>query len=393
VLLFGAARGSLDALVDRVVERVPPAGGAELGVLVRAPSAKLASDVTELTVGQLRARGFRASRLDGTPTVAQARGLEQVIELELDAQKGQLRATGTVWAVPSRLWAPGGPLEARAHLYVEMPLDDELRAYLPTSPPPALAQTSTVPLGDVPLLALDVGDVDGDGRAEVVGATSREVIAWRLDGNRAVERWRMPIAPVNARPAPIRPRLDVVTVSVENGMVRAHASPFADGVKRTGSAVEITRGYTLPGLGAACELEPGFDRFVGDCAPGSLPSRFWSAVALRDGDHGPTAATAPPGVLSVHTAAGMLTARGAGAQVALLSPETVVTAEPSVPGEPDAIVMRAIKDGLPIVRRIDRLPGAVRALAAGDLDGDGRAEVVAAIRDDAARRTELWVVR
>ena len=90
-----------------------------------------------------------------------------------------------------------------------------------------------------------------------------------------------------------------------------------------------------------------------------------------------------------------LTVRGVGAQVALVAldrGEFVATSEPVQAGEADAIVVRALGAGLPVAYRVDRLPGNVRALAAGDVDGDGRAEIVAAVRDRAARRTELWMV-
>jgi hypothetical protein len=90
-----------------------------------------------------------------------------------------------------------------------------------------------------------------------------------------------------------------------------------------------------------------------------------------------------------------LTVRGVGAQVALVAldrGEFVATSEPVQPGEADAIVVRALAAGLPVAYRADRLPGNVRALAAGDVDGDGKAELVAAVRDRAARRTELWMV-
>jgi len=390
-LAGGAARGTLDGLVDALAARVP-SGGVELALSVRAPSLspRLAADVGELLAGRLRARGFRV-RLDGEA----GRG-DQLIQLELAVGDGKLRASGTAWAVPSALWAPGGALEARAHLYAEIALDDEVRAYAsapvvaPTAPRDW--QVQSVPLGDVALLALDVGDVDGDRRAEVVGATAGEVIVWRVEAGRAIERGRFPLS---GRAAPLKPRADLVTISVENGAILAHASPFADGVRRAGATAQPLHGFAFPGVSGAAELIGGLDSFAGD--GNALPERFWAAAGLRRPGAPLTAATVAPGELWVRAgSAPPFTARGAGAQVALASlerGELVATSAPVEPGEADAIVVRAVAAGLPVVHRLDRLPGNVRALAAGDVDGDGRVELVAALRDDAAKKTELWLVR
>ena len=123
-----------------------------------------------------------------------------------------------------------------AHLYAEAALDAELRAYLPVGPQvaPGAWQARGLPVGDVDVRALDVGDTDGDGRAEVVAATSGELVAWSLaadGGNHFVERWR---ARLDGKPAAIRPRADVVAVAVDGGAAVAHASVFESGVRRSG---------------------------------------------------------------------------------------------------------------------------------------------------------------
>jgi hypothetical protein len=187
----------------------------------------------------------------------------------------------------------------------------------------------------------------------------------------------------------------VVTVAVDGGALVAHASPFADGIRRVGSATQAARGFAFPGVPSPSELEAGVDQFHGDGS--ALPERFWSAAGLRRPGAPLVAATVAPGTLWVRAGASTtFVARGVGAQVALAAlerGELVATSEPVEPGEPDAIVVRALAAGLPVVHRVDRLPGNVRALAAGDVDGDGRVEIVAVVRDDAAHRTELWMLR
>jgi hypothetical protein len=406
LMLAGAApaRGTLDAFADALVEKtrphILPARDLDVAVSVGGPWPKLCDDLAALVVARLRAAGVRsATRGNGDVAWARASGYDRLVRIDLDVSGGRLRANGNLVALSRSPWS--NDVETRAHLYVETPLDAELRAYLPAAATPTGRwQAHGISVGDVAVLALDVGDVDGDGRAEVVAATAAEVLVWAWDGARFVERRRVPFV---GRLAPQRPRADVVTVSVEGGVIVAHASPFAEGVRLAAAAPTSARGYAFAGLTTTCELAPGVDWFVASScsAAAGLPERFWAAAGLRGGARPVKAAIDPTGTLWVQLAPAPvaplapLSLHGVGAQLALVAldrGELVATSEPVAPGESDAIVVRALQAGLPVVHRVDRLPGNVRALGSGDVDGDGRAELVAAVRDDAARRTELWLV-
>jgi hypothetical protein len=404
------ARGTLDAFADAVVERarphLAPARDLDVAVAVAGSWPRLGDDLAALVIARLGKLGLRSvARGDGDAAWARAAGYERLVRLDLDVGGGRLRASGSVLALTTSPWATG--TETRAHLYVETPLDAELRAYLPAvTTPPGRWQARGVPVGDIDLLALDVGDTDGDGRAEVVGVTASEAIVWAWDGARLSERRRVPLV---GRVAATMPRAAVGSVVVDGGAIVAHASPFADGVRvsagnrRARSESAPVRGFAFPGVATSCELAPGVDWFAASsCAPSAgLPERFWTVAGLRGGARAARAAIDPAGTLWVVLGAAAtapalpLTVRGVGAQVALVAldrGEFVATSEPVQAGEADAIVVRALAAGLPVAYRVDRLPGNVRALAAGDVDNDGKAEIVAAVRDRAARRTELWMV-
>jgi hypothetical protein len=392
---------TVDRIADDLAEQAKAAGArGDVGVVVRGGTPKFASEIAALLKTRLEGRGFRSAQgLASSDLAAAARaGIDLVVELEASVTKDGARVDGNVTAIGPQPWRDEPT--ALVHLHAAAPLDGELRAYLAPdagdpSRRPGPLRAHGAPIGDVALLALDVGDIDGDGRAEVVGATADEVLVWRWD---AGGKWNLiQRLALRGRPAAVRPRADVATVALEGGAIAVRTSRLSEGVRlRWGQAEkgEGFQGFMVQGIGT-CGLEAGVDWFK-ECQPQvALPGRFWAAAGLRGG--AAWAAVDPDLTLWVGRAGEprAQTARGAGAQVAVAAlerGEVVATGDGGETGAADAIVVRAIAPGLPVVGRVDRLPGAVVAMGVGDADGDGRQEIVAAVRDRAAGRTELWIV-
>jgi hypothetical protein len=258
---------------------------------------------------------------------------------------------------------------------------------------------------DAPLLALAIGDLDGDGRAELYAVTEREVIALAIAGNRVRELGRVTLA---GELAPRRPRDPVGAAVIDGKHLIASSSQFAH-------AFDVSwRGKTLvadprakPGIelcaGELAQLERGRDYF-GDASYGTrcrddLVSADGHPLHVRGklstaGKLDVTVQRCEAGATScAHVADFAYTHVGIGFAIVDLdrdgTPE-VVFAGAGAPGEPDelrVVSLGADEHKTKLRKSFDA--GGVAAIAAGDLQQKGPV-IVAAVRLEGSTRVDLW---
>jgi hypothetical protein len=297
---------------------------------------------------------------------------------------------------------------------------------------------------DAPLLALGAGDLDGDGRAELIALTTRELVIMERRGPRTLGlRAR---APLPGEPAALRPRdpvgaLVVADLDGEGRIgIAARSSERARGAVfeyREGALVEQGRfeGFPLcPGVFG--ELEPGRNYFAAIRAPAmdepamndlanafdlagafgkDMPEKFFAARCRDD-------LVDPIGrrlmVMSVLDTSGRLLLwtrrrcprddpecekgamvtrtqadKGVAFEIADLDrdghPELVVTAK-APPGDPDGVTVLSWQGGRLKGLFNREFSGGVVGLTSGDIDGDGIVDLVAAVRLWGSNRVDLW---
>lgn|GEM_PF-3578449 len=396
ILVLGQAHAAppsgLERLVEGVAARVEPVrAGSTLAVCVHGPPR-----LAEMLAARL------VTRLGGRSCPSSNDKFERLVDLTVTMTRDTARVSGEVRAPANALWGVTEP-RVLATVFAESAFDDELRAMQvvapPTVTPPIQPAVRPLPPGlrsrmlslpDLDVLALALADVNGDGSAELLLLTPTELVVARIEPTRVVELRRLALPPGMS---PSLSRVETGTLAVRGNEVFAHASGLRDGLHwriqaskgEPAELLERWRGFAFPGL-EKCEQMQGTDLF--QCA--GLADKVWTAqlVTLAVGR---ITVVSGPGMASV-TGVGGAPELVAGTQLAagtLRHGDVVAFSDGKLRGEPDAITVRALTSGLPVVGRVERLFG-VRGLGFGVVDG---VPVLAAVaRDAVTKKSELWLV-
>ncbi len=283
-----------------------------------------------------------------------------------------------------------------------------------------------------PLLELVAADLDGDGKAELIALTTREVVVLKRRRRRKIIV--LTRALLSGTPATIRPRLPVGALSVGDtdgdGVIEVYVrvSERADGASYAWQNNKLEPTGRVVGfpvcLGASAELRPGRHVYLGTSLtwPAGYPSpkvpKSFFSVRCAAGLVDPTGRSLgalglldTSGGLAVHTwgvcAADAATCRrgvsfkrdvrfvGTAFVIADIDrdgrPE-VISAASRARGDADRVSVYSARRSR--MRRVYKrsFSGGIVGVAAGDMDGDGDTEAIVAVRLLGSSRIDLWVL-
>ncbi len=307
--------------------------------------------------------------------------------------------------------------------------DDELAAWqaaqapAPPAPPPVpvkvawkARRVASLDLGAA-VLAVAVGDLDGDGKAELVALTERAVVVLSPARRGLVERARIAVP---AEPASMRPRDPVGALAIapgdHGGEIWARSSAVGRGARYRLVDDALREVAPVAGFpfcaGHEDELVPGRNYAAGpvgapflarrcrdDVADGHGRPLHVEATVAVDGTLTVVVATRCPAGASDCPADRTVAIAGAGVGFEIDDVDRdgrleVITSAAGAPGDADLVLVRQLGPiglvGKSLFRR--SFSGGIAAIGSGDVDGDGDRDVFAAVRLAGARKVDLWLL-
>jgi len=454
LLLARATTAEPVSTLDRLVQDLDTAVGTalrgrdlrrcDLTLCVR-PGPSISSDlvhlVSRLLVGRLTARGLRrvvpspaSDSAEAHRRRARAGGFELLLDLELLTVEGYLHLRGPLEATDRSLWRdtlqPGrGALH---HLHARVRVDAEIHGYQGvTGPSGPSFSPRFYPAGKLTVLALGVGDVDGDGRSELATLHQSQVRVLRFrsrkDGFETthVESLAPPWAVLQPRRAvgamvlsevDRKGRAEVLlrTSAMERGAV------FGVEGKQLRRRLDLA-GYPLAGRPSRarqqrqllCQCVAGQDVFDAATLIGALtsmlpaggaqqlPQTFYALVTAeltrKGGERRQYLAMVnTSGKLQLFVQGklpAVLTLERVGATLDLVDMDddgemelVTTSAQDPAQGQDQITIHRVDAAGnLRLLWRSGNLDGIVTALTHGDIDGDGKIELLGALLDNKNR--------
>lgn len=412
-----ARQGSALAQTACELARGLPALPAALVVTTRAAGAeltpergqRLAERLSGLVAGQLGA-GARAVSGMTSPSAAQSLARSaQVVALELELDRARLAVTADVLPAPGRFWErfQAAAPRIQAHAFAARPLDAELRSYLPRVPL-VISRVHKATL-DEPAIALTCGDLDRDGAPELALVGRQRTRIGRLVGGvfRATRSaaWSelSPLAP-----SPLREPIGTAFIT-PRGTLLVGTTDRAAGLELDGTLTVLARYESkLPWGNAGCtrRLGVGLAPALEACAepPRSSPESAVDAavdaiaatqLVARDGTttEASVARRQRDARLELRLGAKRLELQApAGAQLALGDLDgdgrlELVTSDPTTEPERDVLTIHTLgPDGaVKLVLRV-AVPSGLRALAVCPPGESGLSPIAAATGDG------LWVL-
>jgi hypothetical protein len=317
---------------------------------------------------------------------------------------------------------PGRPVSAGPDAFlhdlvrdVRSKLDAAIVARPPklVPPKPIAIKWKLVKLGSfdlgAPLVTLTGADLDGDGKGELYAVTAREVIALGMRAKKLDELGRVAFT---GEPALPMPRDVVGSATVDGGALVASVSTFAKGIRVTWKAKTLVAAQGDPGFalcpGEVAQLAPGRNYF-GDATTGHYGARCRSGLVEPDG-HAIRVRAQLSLANRLEIQVERCVATNVGCQPATKyeygsagfafdladvdrdgKPELIYTGA-AAPGDPDLIKVVSLGDDDKKHAKLRKsfTAGGVAGVAVSDLDGNGAAEVVAAVRIVGSTRVDVW---